>query len=70
MLLRALAKSLVEAGSHAEAAGCLERALFLDPSNSALAYQVHRTWLAAGDAGKAAAALETYRRLHDIYGGR
>jgi len=70
MLLRALAKSVGEAGSHGEAAAYLERALVLDPSNTALAYQVHRSWLAAGDPVKAAAALETYRKLHDIYGGR
>jgi tetratricopeptide (TPR) repeat protein len=66
MLLRALAKAV----SDAEAAVYLERALVLDPSNSALAYQVHRSWFAAGDAVKAAAALEVYRKLHDIYGGR
>lgn len=70
MLLRALARALTDAGSHAEAAPYLERALALDPSNSAIAYQLHRTWAAAGDPAKSAAALQTYRTLHGIYGGR
>jgi len=70
MLLRALARALSDAGSHAEAARSLQRALALDPSNSALAYQLHRAWAAAGDPVKAAAALETYRKLHGIYGGK
>ncbi len=70
MLLRALAKALGDAGEHAEAARYLERALVMDPSNTALAYQFHRAWTAANDSVKAAAALESYHRLHNIYGGR
>ena len=70
MLLRSIAKSLGDAGAHAEAAGYLERALAMDPSNTALAYQLHRAWNAAGEPVKAAASLERYRQLHSIYGGR